>query len=83
LNKQIISQKLQDIFQELFNNDQFKINNDLCANDLNEWDSLTNVMLFVEIEKSFSIRFKTSEITSILNVGELISSILAKIPSNN
>jgi acyl carrier protein len=36
-----------------------------------KWDSLTHINLIVAIEKEFRIRFTTSEVSGLKNVGEL------------
>jgi acyl carrier protein len=49
------------------------------AADVEGWDSLANVQIIVAIEKRFGIRFRTGEIASIKNVGELVVRIAARI----
>jgi acyl carrier protein len=49
------------------------------AADVEGWDSLANVQIFVAIEKRFGIRFRTGEIASIKNVGELVTHIKGRI----
>lgn len=76
-----ISLKLESLFRELFNDDGLEISDNMSANDIEEWDSLKNVILFIEIEKLFHVRFDTSEMTQTANVGELIKSIQHKLLS--
>jgi acyl carrier protein len=38
---------------------------------LEEWDSLGNLNLLLEIEKEFSVRFKTEELSSIQSLVEI------------
>jgi acyl carrier protein len=49
------------------------------AADVEGWDSLANVQIFVAIEKRFGIRFRTGEIAAIKNVGELVARIEGRI----
>lgn len=49
------------------------------AADVEGWDSLANVQIIVAIEKRFGIRFRTGEIASIKNVGELVARIAARV----
>lgn len=49
------------------------------AAEVEGWDSLANVQIFVAIERRFGIRFRTGEIAAIRNVGELVSRIAERI----
>lgn len=50
-----------------------------CAQDIEEWDSLSHIRLMVGIEKAFKIKFTNSEIESLKNVGELVSLVGRKL----
>ena len=41
------------------------------AADVEGWDSLMHVSLLVSMEKTFGVRFTSSEVASLKNVGEL------------
>jgi acyl carrier protein len=49
------------------------------AADVEGWDSLANVQIIVAIEKKFGMRFRTGDIATIRNVGELVARIDARI----
>ena len=51
----------------------------MCAKDIRNWDSLTNIKLIITIEKEFNIKYEPHEIVIIKNVGELINTIKKKI----
>lgn len=70
--------ELQDIFRDLFDDDDIQIGDKTTASDIKGWDSLNNVKLMVKIEKKFAMRFKTGEVVSLKNVGELLSLIEAR-----
>ena len=55
----------------VFDDDSLELHADLTANDVDNWDSLTHINLIVAIEKEFRIRFTTSEVSGLKNVGEL------------
>jgi acyl carrier protein len=48
------------------------------AEDIEEWDSLSNVRLMVAIERRFHVRFTNGEIEAMRNVGDLVHQIDAK-----
>ena len=74
-----LREKLQDIFRDLFDDDNIVLRDDTSAKDISGWDSLTNVKLIVRVEKAFKIRFSTGELVEIANVGELVALIDKKL----
>ena len=72
-------QKLTSIFRNVFNNDSLVLTNELTANDVDRWDSLSHMILIAEIEKTFSIRFKLKDLNKMRNVGDLINMISLKL----
>ncbi len=72
-------EKLTDIFREVFDDDSIVLRNELTADDVENWDSLTHINLIVAIEKEFKVRFTTGEVSGLKNVGDLISLVSRKI----
>jgi acyl carrier protein len=66
------------VFRDVLDDDTIILKEETTAADIEEWDSLTHIMLISEIEKKFKIRFTSSEIIRFKNVGEMASSILSK-----
>jgi acyl carrier protein len=76
-NKELLSQ-VQEIFRDVLDNDEIKLNHYTSASDIEEWDSLSHIQLVVAIEKHFKIRFTSKEIMSWKNVGEMIECLTRK-----
>jgi Acyl carrier protein len=74
-----VIKRVNEIFNDVLDNEDIVINDSTTANDIEEWDSLSHIQLVVAIEKSFKIKFSSSEILSWENVGEMINSILERI----
>jgi acyl carrier protein len=51
----------------------------MTASDVAGWDSLAHVQIMVAIERAFGIRFRTGEMTSIANVGDLVKRIEVRL----
>lgn len=79
MSKNEILAKLQNIFCDVFDNDDIELTIDTVAEDIEEWDSLAHVQLIKEIEAVFGIKLTSKEILNWDNVGEMIDSIHAKI----
>ena len=75
-----ILKQITPIFIDVIDNEDVILTNDTTANDVDGWDSLTHIQLVVAIEKHFKIRFTSKEIQSWKNIGELVDSIINKIP---
>jgi len=75
--KDILSQ-INKIFIDTLDNSDINIEETTQATDVDEWDSLTNILLIVAIEKKFKIRFTSKEIQSWSQVGAMIDTILTK-----
>jgi len=74
-----ILEEITIIFREILDNNEILLTMNSTAKDVEEWDSLTHVLLIVAIEKHFKIRFTSIEIQSFLNVGDMCNSIKNKI----
>ena len=70
--------RLTPILRDVFDNDELAATRELTAKDVEGWDSMGNVRLFLEIEKAFAVRFSATEITSLKNVGQLADLIEKK-----
>lgn len=77
-NQELLDQ-LQEIFRDQLDDESLILTNETTANDVEDWDSLTHIMLVVAIEKHFRIKFASNEILSWKNVGEMIDCIEKKL----
>jgi acyl carrier protein len=69
---------LTKIFSDVFDEDSIALTPQLSAKDVDGWDSLTHIRLILTIEKTFKIKFSTSEIGKLENVGDLVTLIKAR-----
>ena len=73
--------RLNEIFREVFDDDDLKIAPEMTANDIEGWDSLSHFNLILAIESRFNINFSLKEVQSFKNVGDLLKSIRSKFAS--
>lgn len=71
--------KLDQIFQEVFDDKDIHVNDETTAADIEDWDSLTHIGLMVTIEECFRIKFNMGEVNGLKNVGEMMDAILSKL----
>lgn len=74
-----IKARLQNVFRDVFDNEEIGLFDEMTAEDVEEWDSLKHVQLVVASEQEFGVIFKTAEIMELKNVGEFISLIQKKL----
>jgi acyl carrier protein len=73
-----VQQKVNDLFCDVFEDDDIKVTRSTTAADIDDWDSLMHVTLFVHIERAFGVRFTSTEIATLDTVGELLDLLDAK-----
>lgn len=78
MNDDVILSALNDIFHDLFGNDELLVTPATSAQDVVGWDSLKHISLIVAVEERFGIRIGTAELERLTNVGDLISTIQSK-----
>ena len=74
-----ITEELTNIFRKTFGDETLVLSDDMTANDVDNWDSLSHMLMITEIEDHFSIKFKLRELNKLKNVGILIDLINTKI----
>jgi len=70
--------RLEQIFQDVFDEDSIKVTAELSAKDVAEWDSLAHIRLILTVERAFKIKLSTSEIGKLERVGDLVALIKAR-----
>lgn len=70
---------LEEIFQDVFGDENLTIREDMNSNDIEEWDSLTHISILAAVQDEFHVSFNINEITAMKNVGDLISGIEKKL----
>ena len=67
--------QVQEIFQDVFDDDELVVTVETTAADVEEWDSLMHVTLILEIEARFSVRFSSGDVAGLKSVGDLCALI--------
>lgn len=70
--------KLTPIFQKVFKKGNLEVKLSTSAEDIDNWDSLTHVLLLHEIEKVFNIQFELEELISFKTVEDIIKTLASK-----
>ena len=79
MDRNDILKRVEEIFREELELDNLVLNDETTADDVEEWDSLSHIQLVAAMEEAFGIEFKSREILSWENIGDLIDSIEKKL----
>jgi len=74
-----VYEKLTEIFQDVFDDEDIAVTAELTADDVAEWDSLRHIQLILAVQKGFKVKFSAAEISGLHNVGDLAGLIEAKL----
>ncbi len=75
MTEKMIYEKVNEIFQDVFDDDTIRVVSSTTSADIDGWDSLVHVNLVVSIEKSFGIKFNMEEVSAMKNVGNMVNFI--------
>jgi acyl carrier protein len=75
-----ILDQLTAVFRNVFEDPTITLRPETNADDIPEWDSMSQITLTVEIEHAFHMKIRSAEMEELQNVGELITLIRARAP---
>jgi acyl carrier protein len=82
VNQSQILDDVADIVRDVLdplNDKNLKIDLETTADQTDGWDSFNHINIVVAIEQHFGVKFKTAEIETLRNVGELVALIARKL----
>ena len=78
MSKEEIYEKLNEVFRDVFDDEDITVSDSTTADDIEDWDSLEQINLIVAIENEFEMMFDMAEVADLANVGEMVDLILSK-----
>ena len=78
MTREIIVEGLNEVFRDVFDDENISVNDKTTAADVNGWDSLEHINLIVAMEEKFNMKFSMGEVTGMKNVGEMVDIILKR-----
>ena len=69
---------LNGIFSVVLNKENLQLDESMSTDDIDNWDSHTNMTIISEIERLWGVHFKLRDIIRMKNIGDMIDTILAK-----
>jgi acyl carrier protein len=72
MTREEVKKGVQEIFRDVFDDENLKITDKTTAEDVEDWDSMAHIVLLGAIEDAFHIKFPVKEIANIKTVGQII-----------
>ena len=79
MTREEIFNGVQDIFRDIFDEDDLIISDSTNADEIEDWDSLNHINLVSAIEQEFKIKFVLGELVTLKDVGAMIDLMIDKI----
>jgi acyl carrier protein len=73
-----IYQQLTEVFRDVFGRDDMELTPELSAKDVAGWDSFKQIEIMIAVEERYGVKFRTRELESLQNVGDLVRAVLTK-----
>ena len=73
-----IYERLNEVFQDVFDDDSLTVTPNTTASDIEDWDSLSHITLIASVEDEFRMKFSMKEVVEMKNVGEMVTIIAAR-----
>lgn len=79
MSREEVYEQLNEVFRDVFDDEDITVNDVTTADDIEDWDSLEHINLIVAVEKKFNLKFNMGEVNKFKNVGEMVDAIIAKM----
>ena len=79
MDETAILDRLVEIFRETLDDPGIELNRETTAEDVEDWDSMSNIQLMVSVEQAFGLKLRTGEIAGLRNVGELADVLAGRL----
>ena len=79
MEKEEIKEQLTLIFREVFTDETIVLQDEMTANDVERWDSMTHMIMISKVEESFGVSFKLRELNKLKQVSNLIDVLYSKL----
>lgn len=79
MRKEEVFEKLNEVFRDVFDDEDITVTEATTADDIEDWDSLEHINLLAAVEQEFGIKFNMGQVVSMKNVGEMAEIIMSKI----
>jgi acyl carrier protein len=73
-----IRSRLTPIFRDIFRDSSLLVSDQMTAQDVPGWDSLSHINMIMAVEKAFKVKFSIKDVRSMKDVGGMVELIKKK-----
>lgn len=79
MSREEVFVKLNEVFQDVFDDESIEVSEATTSNDIEDWDSLEHINLIAAVEQEFGVKFNMGQVVTMKNVGEMADIILSQL----
>ena len=79
MTREQVYERLNPVFQDVFDDDTIEVNDATTSDDIEDWDSLEHINLIAAVEEEFGMHFTMGQVVSMKNVGAMVDIILESV----
>ena len=79
MSREEVFERLNEVFRDVFDEEDITVDEGTTAEDIDGWDSLEHINLMAAVESEFGIKFSMGQVETMKNVGEMADIILQKV----
>lgn len=71
-----VFERLNKVFQDVFDDDSIEVTETTTSDDIDDWDSFEHINLVCAVEDEFSFKIPMGKVITMKNVGEMVDIIM-------
>ena len=79
MSREEVFERLNEVFRDVFDEEDITVDEGTTAEDIDGWDSLEHINLIAAIETQFGMKFTIGQVVTMKNVGEMVDIISSQI----
>lgn len=79
MTREAVFEKLNEVFRDVFDDEEIVVNDTTTSEDIEDWDSLEHINLIAAVEQEFGVKFSMGQVVTMKNVGEMADIIMSQI----
>lgn len=76
MTREEVYERLNEVFRDVFDDEEITVDDETTAADVDGWDSLMHITLIDAVEEEFDISFDMKTVVKLKNVGEMVDVIM-------